>query len=164
MVLLVGFALCGCTVSAPSEPSPTSSPTEEQQDASVFEALYREYIDLPLNEETEDDLREVLTGDALSSDVESLRADRQDNRRTEGKDTFRGFRVTDRGHDPQTGDYMVAQVCLDVSGTRLLDAEGRDVTPQRDSPISLQMKAVRTSNSAWRISDFVRNDGVRACE
>jgi hypothetical protein len=163
-VLVVTIGLCGCAPHAPREVGTTPSLTQEQQDAAAFEDLYRSYVALPLNEETEDDLREVLTGSALESDLENLRADRQSNRRTEGKDTFRGFLVTDQGNDPETGDYMVAQACLDVSGTRLLDAGGQDVTPLRDEAVSLQMKAVRTADSTWRISDFVRNDGVRACD
>jgi hypothetical protein len=50
-----------------------------------------------------------------------------------------------------------------VSGTRVLDAGGADVTPERDNLLNLQMKAVNVQDHGWRISDFVRNDSVHAC-
>ncbi|MFS4506624.1 hypothetical protein ACMA46_10360 [Clavibacter sp. Sh2141] len=113
--------------------------------------------------ETIDELRGFLTGTALSSDADSLESDHQSGRRIVGKDTFRGFEVTDRGSDAQGRAYMDAQVCLDVSGTRVLDASGADITPERDNLVSLQMKAVKIEDGSWRISDFVRNDRVHAC-
>jgi hypothetical protein len=126
--------------------------------------LYVTYIAMTFDEETEEELRSVLTGSALSSDLESLQSDRQSGQRIVGRDTFRGFSVTDQGVDPSSGDYMVAKVCLDVSGTRILDAGGADITPQRDNLLSLQLKAVKVEGEGWRISDFVRNDGVHACD
>jgi hypothetical protein len=158
--------VAGCSSPA-SDPVPTftpaSSPSQDELDASTFQALYATYIDLPFDEESEDDLRSVLTGSALSSDLQSLESDRQSGRQIVGKDTFRGFVVTDHGLDPASGEYMVAQVCLDVSGTRVLDAGGADVTPERDDLLNLQMKAVKVQDQGWRISDFVRNDSVHVC-
>ena len=158
--------VAGCSSPA-SEPvetfTPSSSPSQDEQDASTFQALYATYIDLPFDEESEDDLRSVLTGSALSSDLQSLESDRQSGRQIVGKDTFRGFVVTDHGLDPASGEYMVARVCLDVSGTRVLDAGGADVTPERDDLLNLQMKAVKVQDQGWRISDFVRNDSVHVC-
>ena len=58
---------------------------------------------------------------------------------------------------------MVAQACLDVGGTRILDTDGKDVTPSRDSRLSLQMKATMSTDGAWRISESLRNEAVHAC-
>ncbi|OUE08610.1 hypothetical protein CMsap09_06655 [Clavibacter michiganensis] len=164
-LLLLSCVLSGCA--APEAPSPQGPPTpalsQEQWDAAAFKDLYTRYVDLPLDEETEDELRGLLTGRALESDLESLASDRASGRRIVGKETFRRFSVTDRGDDPQSGEYMVAQACLDVGGTRFVDAGGTDVTPQREALLSLQIKAVRVEGGDWRISDFVRNDEVRAC-
>ncbi|MBP2457971.1 hypothetical protein ABID70_000537 [Clavibacter michiganensis] len=162
-LLLVGCAAAPTAGPAPA-PAPAPSLTQEQQDASTFRSLYETYISMPFDEETEEDLRRVLTGSALSSDLESLQSDRQSGQRIIGHDTFRDFSVTDHGVDPSSGAYMVAEACLDVSGTRVLDAQGADITPQRENLLSLQMKAMKIEGDGWRISDFVRNDGVHACD
>jgi hypothetical protein len=163
VVLTCVSALGGCAAPAEAPSTPSASLTPQDQDEATFRSLYSGYVDLPLDTETVDDLRSFLTGTALSSDVESLEADHQSGHRTVGRDTVRGFEVTDRGSDAQGGAYMDAQACLDVSGTRVLDASGADITPERDELVSLQMKAVKIEDGSWRISDFVRNDGVRAC-
>ena len=164
-LLLSTCVLSGCAAPQPPSPQGTTTPalSQEQRDAADFEALYARYVDLPLDGETEGDLRDLLTGRALESDLESLASDRASGRRIVGQETFRGFSVTDQGDDPQSGGYMVAQACLDVGGTRFVDSGGVDVTPQREALVSLQIKAVRIEGGDWRISDFVRNDEVRAC-
>jgi hypothetical protein len=163
VVLTCVSAMAGCASPAEAPPTPSTSLAPQDQDEATFRSLYSGYVDLPLDTETVDELRSFLTGGALSSDVESLEADQQSGHRTEGRDAVRGFEVTDRGSDEQGGAYMDAQACLDVSGTRVLDASGADITPERDELVSLQMKAVKIEDGSWRISDFVRNDEVHAC-
>ncbi|WP_235425912.1 hypothetical protein [Clavibacter michiganensis] len=165
MIVTFGTLLTGCTAPPAADPAPAPTPslTQEQQDDRVFERLYAGYSDLSLESETEGDLQSFLTGDALESDTTDLRNSRRSGQRIVGKDTYSGFRVTDRGIDPKGATYMTAQTCLDVSGTRVLDSSGQDVTPARDDRLSLQMKATRMPDGTWRISDFVRNEDVHAC-
>ncbi|WP_328706954.1 hypothetical protein [Clavibacter zhangzhiyongii] len=165
--MVASTVITGCSATPPTVPAPTPAPspslTQEQQDTLAFERLYAGYVSLSFDSETEGDLQSFLTGDALDSDTADLRRSRQAGQRIVGKDTYSGFQVTDRGTDPKGTNYMTAQACLDVSGTRVLDASGQDATPARDDRLSLQMKAIRISGDSWRISDFVRNEDVHAC-
>ncbi|MBF4632094.1 hypothetical protein ITJ42_12805 [Clavibacter michiganensis subsp. phaseoli] len=159
--------LAGCT--AASDPAPTPAPapapslTQEQQDDAAFRDVVTRYAALDANSLTVQDLEALLTGNVLQSEETGLRDAREKGQRTDGEELVSGFQVTDRGLDPQGAQYMTAQVCLDVSGTRIVDSTGADVTPERAARQSLQVKAVKSEDALWRISDIVRNDGVHAC-
>jgi hypothetical protein len=156
--------LAGCTSGAPAPtPAPSPSLTQEQQDDQAFRELVDKYDALDPNTSTDGDLTPLLTGSVLESERKSVKESRDSGETVEGLDTLSGFRVTDRGIDANHLQYMTAQVCLDVSGTRIRDAQGNDTTPDRDPRLSLQMKAVTAGDGTWRISDIVRNEGVRAC-
>jgi hypothetical protein len=158
--------LAGCTAPPPGAPAPTPSPslTQEQQDDQAFRDVVTRYVDLDANTDTDDDLAQLLTGNVLEGEKSGLADARGRGINTSGKSVVSGFDVTDRGIDPEGARYMTAQLCLDVSGTRFTDASGTDVTPQRDPRLSLQVKAVKSEEALWRISDIVRNEDVHACE
>jgi hypothetical protein len=165
LTLLAAAAISGCATAPPPapEPVPTPSLTQEQQDDQAFEDVMTRYDALDPNTDTEADLETLLTGSVLEGERESLRKSRDAGETVEGLDTMSGFLVTDRGTDKQQAQYMTAQVCLDVSGTRIRDSAGTDVTPSRDPRLSLQVKAIRSDDGMWRISDIVRNEDVHAC-
>jgi hypothetical protein len=167
VVLISASLLAGCTAPPSSElaPDPAPSPTltQEQQDDEAFRDVMTRYVDLDPNSLTDEDLAALLTGNVLKSEETGLRDARQNGQRTDGEELVSGFEVTDRGFDPQGAQYMTAQVCLDVSGTRIIDSNGADVTPERAVRQSLQVKAVKSEDALWRISDIVRNEGVHAC-
>jgi hypothetical protein len=161
-VVLVGCSMAGCTAQPAQDPAPAPTPslTQEQQDDQAFEDILSGFLALPFQGESTDDLRPFLTGDALADEQREIEQYRSAQETVDGKDTYYGFRVTDRG-----AGYMVAQVCLDISGTRVLDSDGKDVTPQRSPAVSLQLKAVESDGGgSWRISDLVPNDKVHACD
>ncbi|MFT2694093.1 hypothetical protein [Clavibacter zhangzhiyongii] len=167
VVLISAALLAGCTAPPSSEPAaaPAPSPTltQEQQDDEVFHDVVTRYVDLDANSDTESDLAELLTGTVLDGEKSGLADARRTGIRKSGKDVVSGFQVTERGLDPAGLRYMTAQMCLDVSGTRIFDSGGADVTPQRDPRLSLQVKAVKAQDALWRISDIVRNEDVHAC-
>jgi hypothetical protein len=166
LTLLAAAALGGCAAAPPPapEPVPTPSLTQEQQDDQAFEDVFARYVSLDLATEKDDDLSPLLTGSALQGELDSLQYSADRHQRVVGKPTASGFRVTDRGTDSEGVPYMTAQACLDLSGTRTLDADGNDVTPSRDQRLALQMKAVRTTDGTLRISDSVRNEETHACD
>jgi hypothetical protein len=163
--VLVGSLLGGCAAAPVTDPAPAPTPslTQEQQDDQAFQSLFSRYVGIDLSTETEDELRPLLTGSALQGELDSLKFSADHSQHVIGKATSRGFRVTDRGVDAQGTEYMTAQACLDIGGTRTLDADGKDVTPERDNALALQMKAVKTADGSWRISDSLRNEDTHAC-
>jgi hypothetical protein len=167
VVLASSLLLVGCTAPPWSEPAPAPAPsptlTQEQQDDEAFHDVMTRYVDLDANSLTDEDLKALLTGSVLKSEETGLQDARQKGQRTEGEELVSGFEVTDRGIDPQGAQYLTAQVCLDVSGMRLIDSNGADVTPEREVRQSLQVKAVKSGDALWRISDIVRNESVHAC-
>lgn len=164
-VVLSTQFLAGCAASSSPAPAPAPAPslTQEQQDDEAFRDVMTRYIDLDANSDIEDELNELLTGNVLKSEKDGLAEARRTGERQSGKEIASGFQVTDRGLDPAGLQYMTAQVCLDTGGLRLLDANGNDITPQHDTRRSLQVKAIKSPDSLWRISDIVRNEDVHAC-
>lgn len=156
--------LAGCGAAHAPDPAPAPAPslTQEQQDEAAFHDLFARYVNLDQSQETQDVLSGLLTGDALEGELSSVRDIQERGQHGEGKATGSAFEVTSHGSDSQ-GDFMVAQACLDVSGIRILDQTGVDVTPSRDARLSLQMKAKKSSDGSWRISDSLRNEAVQAC-
>ncbi|WP_317229825.1 hypothetical protein [Clavibacter sp. MX14-G9D] len=164
VVLVAGSLLSGCAAPPPEPvPSPVPSLTQEQQDDAAFRDVMTRYVDLDANTDTEEDLAALLTGDVLDAEKAGLADARQSGIRTSGKDAMSGFEVTDRGLDPSGTQYMTAQLCLDQSGTRFVDSSGKDMTPERDPRLSLQVKVVKSEKDPWRVSDIVRNEDVHAC-
>jgi hypothetical protein len=161
--VFVGCLLSGCAAGPAPAPAPTPSSTQEQQDDQAFHDVFDRYVDLDANTDTEDDLAQLLTGNVFDNEKSGLADARATGERQDGKEVASGFHVTDRGLDPAGLQYMTAQVCLGTSGLRLFDSNGNDVTPKRDTRLSLQVKAVRTVDALWRISDIVRNEDVHAC-
>ncbi|MCJ1710715.1 hypothetical protein [Clavibacter phaseoli] len=158
--IAASLLLAGCAPTPTSEPTPAPAPslTQEQEDDAALEAALAGFLDLPYQGESAELLRPFLTGDALDDEVREIGEYQAAQQTVVGKDTYYGFRVTSRGPG-----YLVAQVCLDVSGTRVLDAGGRDVTTTRNPVVSLQLKGVAGDDGSWRISDLVPNDEVKAC-
>lgn len=159
-VLVAGALLTSCADANPPTPAPSPVPslTQDQQDDEAFQGLVEGFLDLPFEGETADELQPFLTGEALEDEVREISRYQSEQQTVVGEDTFYGFAVTARG-----SGYMVGQACLDVSGTRVLGSGGEDATPKRSPTVSVQLKAVRGEDDAWRISDIVPNDEVHAC-
>ncbi|RIJ58103.1 hypothetical protein DZF99_01035 [Clavibacter phaseoli] len=163
--VLLTLILGGCAPTT-SVISVTAATTESKaaQDAETFEQQYAKYVSLPLDEISEDDLTPLLTGDLLAESTKEIADTRERGTQVIGKYTYSRFAVTDQGIEASGQAYMVAQACLDVTGSRIHDSSGIDITPDRDPLVSMQLKAVTVDDGSWRISDAVRNDEVKACD
>jgi hypothetical protein len=174
--LAVG-ALSGC--GAPPHPldsaSPTSPPTESPAGPTfatpeaAFEAAvatYQRYVDL-LNivgadgGSDPDRLREVFTdGDLADEEVSEYEDLRSNGLRVEGSMTFDKAKLVQYQDDV---DLIQMYVCFDISGTKLIDSAGSDVTPERESLTPLLVTFTITAQDRVRLRDSEQWDGPGVC-
>jgi hypothetical protein len=162
--LLLTLVLGGCSSSASNtSPVPTATLSKAEQDARTVQEEYAAYVSLPLDTISEGDLTPLLTGDVLAESLTEIADAKQQGTHAIGTYRYSNFAVTDQGIDAAGNSYMVAQACLDVTGSRIKDSSGNDITPDRQPSVSMQLKAVTVDDGTWRISDVLRNDAVNAC-
>ncbi|WP_440694420.1 hypothetical protein [Clavibacter nebraskensis] len=160
-IALASFMVSGCSASpeAHPEPAPTPSLTQEQQDEAAFEDLYATLLSIDENTETREELAEVLAAPALDDELNGAESIKGAGEHVEGRLTYSHFEVTDHSETS-----MIARVCSDTSGTTVFDSSGKPMSNDNNDEVSLAMKATRASSATpWRISEIVRDDGVRAC-
>jgi len=153
------LALSGCIGNASPTETPTASSSAEPIFASDGEALaaaqdaYLEYTEA-INTITHEDnrsperIRDVVT-DEWAAHVEGLLKDFSQRGLTiEGATTVDSFRLVEVAQMDGIAEVSFL-VCSDVTGTRVVDSEGVDVTPAgRPDRSALQVRAVSSSNSA----------------
>ncbi|WP_066593926.1 hypothetical protein [Cryobacterium arcticum] len=141
--LLLGAA--GCT--APSTPTPTSNPptvapifaSDEEALAAATEAYtnYVETADLIITEGGIDPERIVqyTSGDLAETEMQSYRSLQQQGLHGTGKSAYSNFAVQAFTPDAPDGEgILTAYVCSDVSGTDIVDAEGRSTLAAERHP------------------------------
>lgn len=147
---LVTLATCSLLACAPA-PAPTSSPTpafaSEEEAFAAAEEVYRAYNDA-LNDArsgaSSKDPSQYLVGQALESDLDAERYFREQGATLTGKTTFTQFEGTSTNSSGEEVEVQ-AQLCLDVSETHVLDADGADVTPKdRQTRLPLDLTFVGT--------------------
>jgi hypothetical protein len=161
MIVTFGTLLTGCAAPPAADPAPAPTPslTQEQQDEAAFEDLYAELLSIDENAETREQLAEVLAAPALDDELNGAESIKAKGEHVEGRLTYSRFEVTDH-----SDTSMIARVCSDTSGTTVFDSTGKPISDDGDHAISLAMKATRASSETpWRISEIVRDDGVQAC-
>ncbi|AQY02212.1 MULTISPECIES: hypothetical protein [Microbacterium] len=125
--------LLGCAPGPAPVPTPTPAFSSEEEAFAAAEEVYRAYNDA-LNQsriatDTPPNPRIYLTGPALESDLEATRYLQAQGLEVIGEGTVAGFDGTAAALN--SGEVEVtANVCLDVSHTQVVDANGGDVTPQ----------------------------------
>ncbi|WP_284529535.1 hypothetical protein [Microbacterium sp. T2.11-28] len=144
----VAVALIGCAPDPTPTPLPTATGFASEAEAfAAAEATYRAYVDA-VNARRADqrapDPVSYLSGAARKSSLEARRRFSAEGIRLVGKTS-----VTDVIGLTSTHDEATIQVCVDSSGTRLLDSRGVDITPAERSPSgSLEI------DLAWRADRF----------
>ncbi|WP_396668426.1 hypothetical protein [Microbacterium sp. R86528] len=135
--------LVGCTAQPDPNATPTAVFSSDEEAFAAAEATYRAYVDA-LNAVASDDVDALdpanfLVGDALESHNQTERAFDDAKLRVEGN--TRIVWITAGADSP--GDSMSILVCLDVSATRIVDADGADQTPVgREETVLLQTTVV----------------------
>ena len=155
-VMLALAALTACT----PDPTPTPSPTGFASDEEAFAAAedtYRAYIDASnAQREDPDSLpspTDFLTGDALTNEIDSQREITE-----QGLQLVGPLKIHAVNGVEATSTTATIGVCLDVSGTRVLNTSDQDVTPaDRESLLGLQVEVV-TDGARTYISSSIASD------
>jgi len=140
------LALAGCTTPEPPEPTPTPAFASEEEAFAAAEATYRAYVDalnqLHAGADATPAPTDYLIGTALEAELVTQRTLEEMHRSLVGTAVVASFTATSLSTDHTE---IEAVVCLDVSDSRVIDADGDDVTPsERPSVLALEIGFVQT--------------------
>ena len=164
VVLAAVMPLAACTPDAPPTPpvstvQPTPPETQVERDERLaLEGAEQAYVDSSAEidrlymaggaTKPTKALTDTTTGEYLKFQMDGLKMTKQAGERASGSRLIVGMYSST---DSQSQAVVVA--CEDDSGTRWLDARGRDVTPNRRR-MFIQTLTVIKSSKRWRVSDF----------
>ncbi len=145
------LALAGCVPSGghgTASPSASASATpvfsSDEEALKAAEAAYAAYVkvsDQIANDGGKDPGRfaAVVTKDWLPTEFSSASTLEQSGRHQTGATAFSNLQLQQRSQDGN-GANLVVYTCLDLSGTRILDAADHDVTPlSRQPKVSIEV-------------------------
>jgi hypothetical protein len=156
MTLALVLAACvasGCSASpAPAESTP-AFPTEEEAFAAA-EETYRAYVDA-LNTRRDDPSSEPDPEDFLSGQALQVDFDTQQQLAEAGLSISGRTAITHLEPDSASADLstVVVSVCLDSSQTRVLNADGEDVTPADRVSLTPVVVTLESLGSTFLIID-----------
>jgi len=164
-VVLVAAAigLAGCTPGPAPKPTPTPLFTSEAEAFKAAEQVYRDYVDAAnanRNGMATPDSTKFLIGSALESSIDSARELKKQGLTLSGDIKLVWFSGVE--YDPVSSE-VGANACVDVSGTRVKDVSGSDVTPVgRPLSVSLNLQFDRSADGVLAISSST--SGASQCE
>lgn len=121
----------GCTASPEPEPTPTPLFATDEEAYAAAEEVYREYNEAGNSRMAgldEPDPEDFLTGAASEAAIDATRALQERGLHLSGSAAIASFTGRDVSDNPQNFTVS-ALVCLEVSGVRVIDSSGADVTP-----------------------------------
>jgi hypothetical protein len=146
-------ALVGCAPESKPSPTPTPAFASEAEAFAAAEEVYRAYNDA-LNAkrggDAEADPTLYLTGLALESDIDAAQYFDQRGQQLLGNGEIIFFHGESAA--PDAGS-ITAEICLDVSGTRVMTKDGVDETPVDRMPRVLLTVAFVWSEPELRIAN-----------
>lgn len=138
-VLVVGTALT-LTACVPDDPAPTPVPSPsratplfatDEEALAAAEKVYREYLAVVARGDV-DSLRLLTSSSWFAEEQSGLDELSRRGLHFTGESQLRELTLQSRNFD-----QMTTYACLDMSGSRLLDQAGNDVTPSTRSDLSL---------------------------
>lgn len=159
-VVLVAAAvsLAGCTPGPAPKPTPTPLFTSEAEAFKAAEQVYRDYVDAGNAQQNGDqsaDPQQYLAGVALDDDVKSVRDFEKSGLKITGTSTIKYFRA--QSFDTKS-EGVESLACLDVSGSRVVNAAGVDVTPtNRQALVGLSVR-MSPDKDGLKIVSLAPND------
>lgn len=128
-VVAVSVGLAGCTPAPAPKPTPTPLFASEAEAFKAAEQVYRDYTEAGNAAHGGDasaSPEQYLSGSALEDEIAVQRQLQEEKLKVVGPIRIVSFSGTD--FEPETS-RVLAKVCLDVKGARVIDAAGADVTP-----------------------------------
>lgn len=161
VVVGVGLLTSGCG----GEPAPVESTplfANEQEAFAAAEQTYRDYVDA-LNAEADGDSTidptTYLVGEALETELDSRRELEANGQQIDGHLTVDRFRAVSQSES----DRVEADVCLDISETRILDTNGTDLTPTtRPDRVGVRVRLVPMDEDL-RIEQITGSESEEPC-
>lgn len=164
LALAVACALGGCAPAPEPSPTPTPAFASEEEAFAAAEEVYRAYNDAVNAERRGDekaDPRDFLIGLALEGDTDARRVLASEGVTISGDGEVAEFTPLQAEFESGTVSIQV-MVCLDVSGTAVLDENGVDVTPpDRQSRVPLRV-TLEDSDHQLMVSESTA-EGSQAC-
>lgn len=158
LLAAAGATLSACAPTPEPSPTPTAAFASEQEAFAAAEETYRAYNDAVNRQRDgeETDPQSFLIALALENDIDGTRVLEENGVHISGHGDVSEVRGTtaDLESVPAT---ITMLVCLDVSATRVLNADDEDVTPtDRPEAVALDVKLV-SSGDGLKISESTEN-------
>ncbi|MFF7291861.1 hypothetical protein ACFY9N_04935 [Microbacterium sp. NPDC008134] len=164
LALTFAAALSGCAPAAEPSPTPTPAFASEEEAFAAAEEVYRAYneaVNAERRGDEEADPRGFLIGFALEGDTDARRVLASEGIVISGDGEITEFTPLQAEFEAGVVSVQVL-VCLDVSGTAVLDENGVDVTPSnRQSKVPL-LVTLDESDHQLMVSESTA-DGGQTC-
>lgn len=159
-LLVVAFAITGCSEPTPPEPSPpvpTATPAFADDAAALAAATeaYEAYLEIGSQIANDggnepERISEVVAGEALITEYDIFDSMVSTGVRGEGTQTADGYRI--QYVDMRTGEIGI-YLCLDTAGSDLVDVEGQStLDPRRPTRYPLAVVFRRTEDALKLVS------------
>ena len=155
VLVAVAVGLTGCSPGPAPKPTPTPLFTSEAEAFQAAERVYRDYVDAAnaRNDGDKDASPErFMAGRALQDSLEATEARKTAKIALTGHFQLVRFQGTSADLRPRSL-AIVAKICVDVSGTRLIDASGSDATPLGRAervPVEVQFNEAKSGLKIYR--------------
>ncbi len=133
--------LVGCGTGPAPEPTPTAAFASEAEAFAAAEQVYRAYNEAAnarVRGEPDPDPHDYLSGAALEGDIDAENLLRELHLTARGAATVASFTGAEARIDGSIAEVS-GYVCIDVSGLRVLNEEGVDVTPSNRGDVVAQV-------------------------
>lgn len=123
--------LVGCSPQAEPTPTPTAAFASEEEAFAAAEETYRAYLEASAARADgigEANPERYLSGAALESDIQTQRELVDAGLKIVGASTIHDFVGLGADFNASVADIS-AEICVDISASRVLDKDGSDVTP-----------------------------------
>lgn len=155
--------LAGCS---PADPEPTPTKTElfasEEEAFAAAEETYRAYVAAGNDSTDALEPSDFLIGLALENHIDAVRALDEADLRVEGITRVSSFEVDPDSVQPDRQE-LAATVCLDISNTRTLNGEGKEVTPANRANVIAMRIEMKILDQSFVISRELDEEN-QACD